>query len=123
MSHRHAPPYRSLIVVITRGFSFLHRPSHLRSLPPSRPPFLPASPSLSPSLPISLLQVNWDSIKTWCEKLNMDESRTQLDWDLLERYVLFSSLPPSLLPVLPPSFSSFLPAFLRRKVLCSLILW
>ncbi|EWM23783.1 hypothetical protein Naga_100475g1 [Nannochloropsis gaditana] len=31
------------------------------------------------------VEVNWDSIKTWCEKLNMDESRTQLDWDLLER--------------------------------------
>ncbi|KAM3569152.1 hypothetical protein VYU27_008739, partial [Nannochloropsis oceanica] len=31
------------------------------------------------------VEVNWDSIKVWCGKLNMDESRTQLDWDLLER--------------------------------------
>ena len=30
-------------------------------------------------------EVNWDTIKAWCGKLNMDESRTQLDWDLLER--------------------------------------
>lgn len=31
------------------------------------------------------VEVNWDSIKAWCGKLGMDETRTQLDWDLLER--------------------------------------
>lgn len=31
------------------------------------------------------VEVNWDSIKAWCDKLGLDETRTQLDWDLLDR--------------------------------------
>lgn len=30
-------------------------------------------------------EVNWESIKRFCNKLGLEETRTQLDWDLLER--------------------------------------
>jgi hypothetical protein len=31
------------------------------------------------------VEVNWDQIEVWCKKLRLEETRTQLDWDLLDR--------------------------------------